>query len=123
MLRNKIEKLRKRFLEKQPQILLLLWLVVVLFLVKQTGYFAPYLEVTFLLISFVIWVSAALFLHFSSRVSLSACIIMWIIAMGLAWLGIAPWAERASLYAFGFLSFASLQMFFELLTQKKIKTS
>lgn len=123
MLKEKFRLIRNEFLAKQPRILLLLWLVLILFLIKQTGYFKPYIEFTFLVMTFVVWVSATVLLQFNAKVPLIACTLMWIVAIGLAWLGITPWAERASLYAFGFLSFASLQMFFELLAQKKIKTS
>lgn len=117
MLQDEIQKMKKEFLAKQSQMLILLWLIVILFLIKQTGYFEPYLEITFLFIAFVIWISAALLLRFNSNVSLGVCIIMWVVAIGLVLLGIIPWAERASLYSFGFLLFGSLQMFFELLTE------
>lgn len=119
MLQAEIQKIKKGFLAKQSQMLILLWLIVVLFLIKQTGYFNPYLEITFLFISFVIWISAVLLLRLSSSFSLGACIIMWIAAMIIVLLGIIPWAERASLYSFGFLLFGSFQMFYELLTQKE----
>lgn len=120
MLKESIKKVKDSFLNKQPQILFLLWLIVILFLVKQTGYFAPYLELTFLLIAFVIWSLAIILLRFNSKVSLIAATIMWFVSMNLVWVGIVPWAERAALYSFGFLALFTLQFFFEVLGERVV---
>lgn len=116
-LKDKIKKAREYFLGRQPQFLFLLLLAVFLFYLKQTAYFAGILSVQ--LITFILWLIAALTLKFDTKVSFIPALLFLSLCPILIIINIFGWTpERAAEYAYGFLLFGVIQELWSLRLRK-----
>lgn len=77
-------------------------LAVAFLFLKQTNYFEPFFSVPLLVFFISLWVFGILLFKLKPKFSIGLAIFSLLASATLLLLGIKPWAERATLYTYGF---------------------
>lgn len=101
---KKILELAREFLiNSQWKISLIILIALGFLFLKQTNYFEPFFSIPLLAIFLLLWIFSILLFHLKPAFSLCLTILFFLLAAWLFLVDIKPWAERAALYAYGFL--------------------
>ncbi|MBI4039607.1 hypothetical protein HY388_02155 [Candidatus Daviesbacteria bacterium] len=106
---NWTKQIVKNFKRKQPELLFLTMVAVLLLSLQQTDYFLPFIRLNLLLSTFIIY-SLAIFVL---KINQQFTVILGLVALALSFPNFlfhyVSWAERISLYAYGFFLLGILQ--------------
>lgn len=115
MIDNWTKQIVRNFKRKQSELLFLTMVAVLLLFLQQTDYFLPFIRLNLLLSTFVIY-SLAIFVL---KINQQFTVLLGLAALALSFPNVifhyVSWAERISLYAYGFFLLGILQA---LVTQK-----
>lgn len=109
----------KKGLEKADKWVVFNVLIMLAFLLRSAGYFAPYLPITVnMIVIFALCLSVYL-LKANSRTLLIFSILLWLFAGILAVLKIPVWAERTAIYVFESLVLGVILLTWETMFSKQ----
>lgn len=95
-------------------------ILMMLILLHNAGYFAPYFPITINIIIFLSLIFSIVLLNLNSKILFTIAVLFWVFAGLLKILGIDIWAERTVIYAFETIFIGTLLHIYEGIRSKKI---